>query len=144
MKNSPLSFISLALATFVALIAITQSGHADARTDIMGSYQELAKAADPAFAGFDALRGKQLFSSMFSGGKPATPSCTSCHSENPAQAGKTRAGKTIEPLALSKSPDRYSDPEKVEKWFRRNCTSVLGRECTALEKGDFIAFMSQQ
>jgi hypothetical protein len=47
-------------------------------------------------------------------------------------------------MALSKTPDRYTDPKKVAKWFRRNCKSVLGRECTPLEKGDFLAFMMNQ
>ena len=41
-------------------------------------------------------------------------------------------------------PARFTDPEKVAKWFLRNCTSVLGRECTAIEKGDFLTFMSAQ
>ena len=58
--------------------------------------------------------------------------------------GLTRAGKIIEPLAVSASPGRYSDSRKVEKWFRRNCNSVLGRACSAVEKGDFITFMQTQ
>jgi len=47
-------------------------------------------------------------------------------------------------MAVSKTPDRYIDMKKVEKWFRRNCKSVLGRVCTSLEKGDFLTFMSSQ
>jgi hypothetical protein len=47
-------------------------------------------------------------------------------------------------MAVSKTPDRYTDPAKVEKWFQRNCQSVLGRECTAVEKGDFLTFMTSQ
>jgi hypothetical protein len=43
-------------------------------------------------------------------------------------------------LAPSAQSDRFSDPEKVEKWFKRNCT--WGRECTAQEKGDFLAYLS--
>jgi hypothetical protein len=47
-------------------------------------------------------------------------------------------------MAVSTTPDRYTDAAKVAKWFRRNCKSVLGRECTAQEKGDFLAFMISQ
>ena len=94
--------------------------------------------------GFSAERGGAFFAAKHSGGKPATPSCTTCHTDSPHKTGKTRTGKPIEPMALSKTPDRYSDPEKVEKWFRRNCRSVLGRECTPVEKGDFLTFMIGQ
>ncbi len=93
---------------------------------------------------FSAKRGAQLFSSTHKGGQPDTPSCTSCHSKSPLQAGQTRAGKKIAPMAVSKMPDRYTNAEKVEKWFRRNCNTVLGRECTPLEKGDFITYMKTQ
>ena len=112
-----------------------------ARTRILDGFAAEAKAADPSFAGFSAERGAALFSGTHAGGQPETPSCTSCHGTAPTAAGKTRAGKPIEPMAVSASPERYTDPEKVAKWFERNCQSVLGRACTAREKGDFIAFM---
>jgi len=92
-------------------------------------------------AGFDSNRGKNLFLKEFTSGKVDTPSCTSCHTSNPTQIGKTRAGKAIEPMAVSVNPDRYQSLEKAEKWFRRNCKSVLGRECSPIEKGDFLSFM---
>ena len=38
---------------------------------------------------------------------------------------------------------RFTDPAKTEKWFRRNCTEVLGRECSAAEKADFIQFLAE-
>jgi len=44
-------------------------------------------------------------------------------------------------MAVSVNPERYQTLKKVEKWFRRNCKSVLGRECTVTEKGDFLTFM---
>ena len=45
-------------------------------------------------------------------------------------------------MAVSVTPERFTDAAKVEKWFGRNCNTVLGRECTALEKGDFITYLS--
>ena len=77
-------------------------------------------------------------------GKPDTPSCTTCHTSDPRKEGRTRVGKAIAPMALSRTPDRFSNPAKVAKWFERNCASVLGRPCTAQEKGDFLTFMISQ
>jgi hypothetical protein len=45
-------------------------------------------------------------------------------------------------MAVSQNPDRFTDPAKVEKWFRRNCHTVLGRTCTAKEKGEIITYLS--
>ncbi len=87
-------------------------------------------------------RGRALFTGTHTGGKPDTPSCTTCHTTNLKGRGKTRAGKVIEPMALSANPSRFSDSAKVAKWFRRNCRTVLGRECTPGEKADVIAFLS--
>ncbi len=101
-------------------------------------------AAEAGVSAFSAEAGQAMFLAQFTGGKEATPSCTTCHTSNPLAAGRTRVGKPILPMAVSANPDRYTDPENVAKWFRRNCTSVLGRECTAQEKGNFLAFMISQ
>ncbi len=82
---------------------------------------EAAKADDAGFTAFSADRGKAFFLASQTGGKPDTPSCTSCHTDNPKKAGQTRAGKEIAPMAVSVTADRYTDPEKVAKWFQRNC-----------------------
>ncbi len=77
-------------------------------------------------------------------GSGDTPSCSTCHTTDPTNTGQTRVGKAIKPMAVSANPDRFTDLAKVEKWFRRNCNTVLGRECTVMEKGDFIAFMASR
>lgn len=114
------------------------------RDEILGQYAVAAKAALPTFSGFSAKRGEALHFGHFTGGKPDTPSCTTCHGDSPRRAGRTPAGKSIEPVAMSVSPTRYADAAKVEKWFSRNCTQVLGRECTPLEKGDWLTFVISQ
>ena len=131
-------FLSLCLAASASAVALAGSGGAQ---KVLDFYAGQAKAADPAFAGFSAERGERLFRSNFSGGKPDTPSCTACHTKDPRNVGQTRAGKDIDPMAASTNPRRYADHEKTEKWFGRNCRNVLGRECSANEKGDFITFM---
>jgi Domain of unknown function (DUF1924) len=111
---------------------------------LLDFYAGEAKASNSAFSGFSAERGEHLFRTNFSSGKPDTPSCTTCHTTDPRKTGQTRAGKDIEPMAASANPKRYTDQAKAEKWFGRNCNNVLGRECTATEKGDFITFMLTQ
>ncbi len=91
-----------------------------------------------------AARGQALFTGTHTGGKPETPSCITCHTRNLKARGQTRAGKVIEPMALSVNPQRLTDSAKVAKWLRRNCKTVLGRECTAAEKADVVAFLMTQ
>ena len=45
----------------------------------------------------------------------------------------------IKPLSPNSNPDRFTDQAKVEKWFKRNCNDVLGRECIAQEKADVLS-----
>src|SRR3989339_355400 len=77
----------------------------------------------------------------FTSGKADSPSCTSCHGTSPLAAGKNATGKVIEAVAVSVTPTRYTDPAKVEKWFKRNCNEVIGRECTVTEKGDWLSYV---
>jgi hypothetical protein len=108
-----------------------------ARQAILDGY-----AKEAGVTAFSAERGRALFEATHGGGKPDTPSCTTCHGVNPRSAGQTRAGKAIDPMAVSRNPKRFTDPSFVEKWFTRNCDGVLGRPCTATEKGDIIAYLS--
>lgn len=130
------------LSAFIAT-SITLSTPALA-SPLLDEYKLQAEQETPDFTGFSVERGKTLFLTRHASGKPETPACTSCHTKDPTQPGQTRAGKQIAPLAISQSPDRYRDKRKVEKWFRRNCNSVLGRACSTIEKGDFITFMQSQ
>lgn len=99
-------------------------------------------AKEAGVASFSPERGKAFFEGTHTGGKPDTPSCTTCHGKDPRASGQTRAGKVIDPMAVSVNPERFTDPAFIEKWFRRNCDTVLGRSCTATEKGDVIAYFS--
>ena len=60
---------------------------------------------------------------------------------DPTREGRSDVGKTIAPLAPTANPQRFTDVSETEKWFHRNCRWVLGRTCTAQEKGDFITFL---
>ena len=86
----------------------------------------------------EPARGQQLFAGQH--GKDWR--CASCHGEVPVQSGKHAAtGKPIGALAPAANAQRFTDAAKTEKWFRRNCNDVLGRECTAAEKADVLAWL---
>jgi hypothetical protein len=137
------SFLKNACALLLAaLVPLTCA--AAARETLLEPYAVAARAANSAFSGFSAARGEKLHVTRFAGGKPETPACTSCHGDTPRGAGRSPAGKAIDAVALSVTPSRYGDAAKVEKWFKRNCNDVLGRQCTPLEKGDWLTYMISQ
>lgn len=69
-------------------------------------------------------------------------SCASCHTSAPTQPGRhASTGRTIGAMAPAFNPERFTDAAKTQKWFRRNCNDVVGRECTAGEKADVLAWL---
>ena len=114
-----------------------------AREAILDAYSAQAKAEDPAFAGFSAKRGGRLYLGPHQGGNPETNACAACHAQNPAVPARHRnTGRGIELMAVSINPARFTKPDEVDMQFGRDCKNVLGRACTAQEKGDFITFLS--
>ena len=72
-------------------------------------------------------------------------SCASCHGTPPTGDGKhASTGKRIAPLAPAFNPQALTQTARTDKWFRRNCNDVLGRECSATEKADVLAYLIQQ
>jgi mono/diheme cytochrome c family protein len=106
----------------------------------------LAATAADALSGYQAAtgatpspeRGRQLFVNRHG----REWSCASCHGATPTTAGQhAGTGKPIAPLAPALSAERFADAAKTEKWFRRNCNDVMGRECSAGEKADVLAWL---
>lgn len=132
-------FIAAALLAAVSP-ALAAEGAA-ARQAILKGYQ----AEIPGFTGFDAARGEALYRSVVAGSDPRITGCTSCHTANPRQPGQNaKTGRAIDPVAVSATPDRFTDADRVEKQFSRDCKTVLNRACTAQEKGDYITFLMGQ
>ena len=124
---------------FVGVLAAAAATSAAAATpaEIAKVYAAEARRAEPAFAGPSAARGAELFRTVH-----GDWSCTSCHTPDPRQPGRhARTGKTIAPLAPAANAERFTSLATVEKWFRRNCRDVVGRECTAQEKSDVLAYL---
>jgi len=128
-RSARLQRIAVLLATFVAAAT---SAHAESPAQIRDGYARLAGAPP------QAARGQQFFGSRHG----SDWSCSSCHGSVPTVTGKhASTGKAIQPLAPAVNAERFSNPTKVEKWFRRNCNDVVGRECTAAEKADVLAWL---
>lgn len=132
-------FTALALAT---TIGVAFAAATPAQKAVLDRYTASMRAADPAFKEFSPQRGQSFFQARHATGKPDEPSCTTCHTANLKAVGHhTRTGKAIEPMAASVAPKRFTDFANVEKWFKRNCGDVIGRECTLAEKGDVLAYL---
>lgn len=138
--NAPKLAMSLAVIACLAVPAVA-AVPSPAQKAIVDKHASDAKAANAAFTAFSAERGRAFFQGTHKGGKADTPSCTSCHTPDLTKSGKTRAGKDIAPMAVSVNPKRLTDPAEVDKWFKRNCNDVLGRDCTAEEKGDVLVYL---
>ena len=111
------SHVITAMIAVLGLLAGPASSADPRRDAILAELLAQAKKDEPGFTGFSAERGAAFYRATHQGGKPGTASCTSCHGTSPQDKGKTRAGKDIEPMAVSKNPARYTDKDNVEKWF---------------------------
>ena len=106
--------------------------------ELVAGYEAAARQSAPVFAGFSAARGAKFFQETHGG----EWSCSTCHTGTPTTSGRhARTGKNIAPLAPAVEPERFTDAATAEKWFRRNCNDVVGRECTPQEKGDVLTWL---
>lgn len=129
--------IGLALAVAALSAGPVQANSAAA---MVAGYAQEASRTQPGFTA-SAERGRAFFTQKWNV-SARLPNCAACHTEQPTAAG-THAitAKPIRPLAPAANAERFSDGAKTEKWFRRNCSEVVGRECSAAEKADLVQFL---
>lgn len=128
--------------TTLLLLGASLLCHAETPAQIGQAYAAEAAARQPGFTP-NAGRGRDFFHQRFAI-NDKMPACSSCHTDNPLATGQHAVtGKAIRPLAVAANGERLTDPAKVEKWFGRNCKEVVGRACTAAEKADFVAYLSE-
>jgi cytochrome c peroxidase len=133
----------LLLAAVMTLVSATGVAADPARDAILDAYARQAMNDPAGFEGFSAARGERLYLGPHAGSNPQTPACAACHGPDPRTPGRhVKTGRPIEPMAVSVNPRRFTDAADVEKRFARDCPNVLGRPCTAEEKGDFITFLA--
>ena len=119
-------------------LCLPLAAQAQSLVQLPAGYAQQAAQDDPSFKTFSAARGQRFFLSKHGNDW----SCASCHTSDPIRGGKHDVtGRAILPLAPAANPKRFTDAAKAEKWFRRNCRDVVGRECSALEKGDVLAWL---
>lgn len=147
------------LLTLIALPVVAQTPE-----DLLAFYGRLTLASDPGFAGFSPARGEAFFLQQHHGPN-GEHACANCHSPDPRETvfghggairaecvachpggigrpgDRTRIRRDIRPLAPGANPARFADPGKAELWFDVNCFYVLGRACSAAEKGDVLAWL---
>lgn len=126
------------MTTLLLALAAGSAGAA-APADLLQTYVAAARQANPGFTP-SAVLGETFFRQprATAAGQAA---CADCHGDDPRKGGRTRAHKTIAPLAPVANPERLTDAAKAEKWFGRNCQDVVGRACSAAEKADFAAWL---
>ncbi len=121
----------------IAALCLSAAAQAGSPTGLLSAYAGEAAASLPAYAGPSAAAGDRFFHQV-----RKDWSCASCHTADPRRTGTHAVtGKAIQPLAPAANPARFQDRAKADKWFRRNCNDTLGRECTAAEKADVLAYL---
>jgi hypothetical protein len=134
MNPQPLSQRARRTAALVGITTLLSCLGAAAATptELLAGYRGAAGEAPT------PTRGQQLFTTP----QGREWSCASCHGAVPTQTGRhASTGKPIGALSPAFNAERFTDGAKVEKWFRRNCNDVIGRECTAAEKADVLAWL---
>lgn len=116
------------------------------QADIVGAkqfadqYAAHVKGIDPAYK-LTADAGRAFYVKKYLS-KGKEESCSSCHTDNPANQGKhSETGKPIQPLSPAVNMKRFSNLQEVEKNFAKHCRDILGRDCTPQEKGDYITYL---
>ncbi len=105
----------------------------------------LAKYKSEGVTRIDAEKAKKDWSKEVKDEDGEMMSCSICHGKDLSKSGQHhKTKKVIEPMSPKVNPERFTDEKKIEKWFKRNCKDVWGRECTAQEKADFLTFLLAQ
>jgi hypothetical protein len=131
---------SLLFMTFSCLSMGVVLADSSAVTELLNEYA--AQGANSP----DVEEGRLLWFKTFKGDvKFPERSCTSCHTNNLKQTGKhVKTNKSIGVMAPSVNPERLKSTQVIKKWFKRNCKWTIGRECTASEKANLLAYLKQQ
>lgn len=130
--------VSLFAATFATF------AHADVTNaeKLVYKYTNIAHSVNETYQAPSITDGKIFFNRKFKTPSGKEAACASCHTNNPANAGKNIVtGKEIPPLAPRVNTKRFTNLDKVEEEFTKHCNDILGADCAASEKANFIAYL---
>ena len=154
----------VAILGFGALAWLPLEAAAATPEELLARYEREARAESPEFRGLSAEEGRKFYLKKYPAPILGEVGCVSCHLQDPRRSvmrhrtkvpcrachviddaehvdpenAKKREINAFAPVA---NPHRFTDPEMVEKWFRVNCNYVLKRTCTAVEKGNLLAWL---
>ena len=134
--------LSIVLVALLGLSAISaQASIANAKKLVM-IYHTQAISENKDFPGPSAEEGKAFYNNKVKAANGKETACASCHTANPADNGKhTETGKVIKPLSPAVNEKRFADFEKVEAKFTQHCVDILGADCTAAQKANYISYV---
>ena len=128
----------LGFASLTANAAQSNVTNAEALTK---KYIGIAQTVNPEFVS-SVTEGKMFFNRKIKMPNGKEMACASCHTTNPANVGKhALTGKSIEPLSPAVNKKRFSDLDKVEEKFTEHCNEIIGTDCTAAEKANYIIYL---
>ncbi len=144
--------VLLALSGCVAVSAFAQGAGITAKQSevvkqLLTTYEAKAKedsqkkAKSAQFKAFTVEAGREFYLKRRTW-QSSDPTCSNCHTEDPTKPGKhAETGKLIKPLAPAANPERFTDVAKIEKNFSEHCVDMMGRNCEAAEKGNFLTYL---
>lgn len=133
--------ISFLLFITLASVGLTAQADSTSAQQLADKYFSIANNIDVTFDRLSPGDGEKFYNRKITY-KGEQIACASCHTANPAATGKHKVtGKPIKPLAPAANSERFTDIDKVEKNFEKHCLEVIGRDCTAAEKGNFMAYL---
>ena len=132
---------SSALVILLSITPLAAIADVETAQKLADKYAAIAKHIDPQSPGLSAEEGQAFYTRELTI-KGKQVSCASCHTADPADSGKhIVTGKPIRPLSPVTNDKRFGSIEKVEKNFTKHCNDIIGRDCTAQEKGNFITYL---
>ncbi|MFZ3088712.1 MAG: DUF1924 domain-containing protein [Methylotenera sp.] len=134
--------LNIVLATLLGLAAFSAQADVASAQKLADKYTAIAKSVNADFTGPSAADGKFFFNRKIKLASGKETSCSSCHTSNPASEGKNIVtGKSIAPLSPVVNFKRFSDIDKVEDLFTQHCNDIIGSDCTAAEKANYITYL---
>ena len=134
--------LNIVLAVLFGLAAVSAQADVANAEKIAQKYTTIARIVNPEYAGPSAIAGKMFFNRKIKGAHDKETACASCHTRNPANAGKhIITGKAIRPLSPAVNDKRFNDIENVEDKFTEHCNDIIGSDCTPEEKANFIGYL---